>query len=262
MAQETLSVDRMASSYQGLKLIIELALHLSDSSPPAHLFALTSLPSETLAAQSLVSDRFPNITIPIDWFTGSATFERGKDLDHPLNPMRGYVGQRKDTHSPFDADFIEANRNSDASERLAVLPSQYDLVYILDAIYHFPPSVPYFLASVLPTLRSGTGIIAYTDILPPPNLNAPLGYLVLPTILGVPARNLMQRPKSFEEYQRLLEKIGFEEVVVEDWSEGVWKGLGRNLRDRGGVLGLLGRGVEAADRGGWKFIAVRARRPA
>ena len=137
----------------------------------------------------------------------------------------------------------------------------FDLVYILDAIYHFQPAVPYFLATVLPTLRPGTGVIAYTDILPPSNLNAALGHLVLPIFLGVPARYVMQRPKDLDGYKRNLERIGFVDVIIQDWSEGVWEGLTRNLKGRGLIWRFIGGRIEAAQRGGCKYIAVKARRP-
>lgn len=171
--------------------------------------------------------------------------------------MRGYLGKRDIAQAPFESDDPE----SEPDQVSAPAPPPYDLVYILDAIYHFPPSVPYFLASVLPALRPGSGVIAYTDILPPPHVNAALGHLVLPTVLGVPARNLMQRPKTLEAYEALLGRIGFEDVVVEDWSQGVWPGFAKNLRDRGGVWATVGRGISAAESTGWRFIAARARRP-
>ncbi len=177
--------------------------------------------------------------------------------------MRDYLGKRdasqessdSEENAEYDSE-VEGNGISGQSAR------GYDLIYILDAIYHFPPSVPYFLATALPALRPGTGVLAYTDILPPPNLNAALGHLILPTILGVPARNLMQRPKDLDGYKENLEKIGYERIVVEDWSDGVWEGFATKLKERGGLWEWVGRGITAAEKGGWRFIAVKARRPA
>ncbi|CAD6587699.1 MAG: hypothetical protein TREMPRED_004828 [Tremellales sp. Tagirdzhanova-0007] len=199
-----------------------LPLHLSTALPPTYLTALTSLSSETRAAQELINNRFSDLDTRIEWFTGSATYRPGKDLDHPLNPMRGYLGKRSLPQPTSDLDNAESDLDmeDEHASNLPLLPSHFDFVYILDAIYHFPPSVPYFLASVFPTLRPGVGIIAYTDILPPPNLNAFVGHLILPTALGVPTRNLMQRPKTLEEYAYLVRRIGFEDIVVEDWTDG------------------------------------------
>jgi hypothetical protein len=140
-------------------------------------------------------------------------------------------------------------------------PPPFDLIYILDAIFHFPPSLPYFLNTALHYLTPETGIIAYTDILPPANLSPMLSYLILPWLLSVPFRNLVQRPDSLEGYKGILENIGYEGVVVEDWSEGVWPGFAANLKRRGGVWSALAWRVERAKRAGWKFVGVRARRP-
>lgn len=162
--------------------------------------------------------------------------------------MRGYLGKAK-------------NHDEDQRPEVVPGPQPYDLIYILDAIYHFPPSVPYFLSTALSALRPGSGVLVYTDILPPPDLSAAMGHLILPPLLGVPARNLVQRPKSLVEYKAKLEKLGYEDVTVEDWSEGVWEGFGRNLRGRGWIWGMAGRAIDAAARSKWRFVGIRARRP-
>lgn len=227
-----------------------LALHLSAYPPPAHLHGLTSQRSETDDARQLL-DSWPHTNTSIELFTASASYRAGKDLDHPLNPMRGFLGQ------PGDASGYE-----DDDEQQQVLqpgPPPYDLVYILDAIYHFPPAVPYFLASVFKVLRPGTGVVAFTDILPPPNVSNPLARLILPWVLSVPTRNLSNRPKSLSEYTELLQRIGFVDVKIEDWSEQVWSGFAGNLRQRSWPWQQVAKVVEAAERSGWKFVAVRGR---
>jgi len=173
--------------------------------------------------------------------------------------MRGFLGRR---FADSDIDDDPYDSMDEEAERLpSTTPPPYDLVYVLDAIYHFPPAVPYFLASVIKVLRPGSGVIAYTDILPPPNVGALLGNLLLPPLLSVPARNLVSRPGSIQKYVELLNEIGYEDVVIEDWSGDVWNGFASNLRERGFLWRQVARFVEAADRSGWKFIAVRAKRP-
>lgn len=260
MARASPSVSKMSGT---AACLCGPALHLATSPPVRLLSALTSLPSETLASKALVVERFPNTTTKIEWYTGSATYRPGKDLEHPLNPMRGFLGKRDTAQRNLNGDDADDDDHvgDHDGDMLLVPQGSFDLIYILDAIYHFPPSVPYFLATILPSLKPGSGVLAYTDILPPPDLNAAMGHLVLPLVLGVPSRNLVQRPRDLGGYQRNLEKIGFVDVEVEDWSDGVWEGFGKNLRDRGGAWGLVGRGIQAAHRGGWKFIAVKGRRP-
>lgn len=177
-------------------------------------------------------------------------------MGHVLDPMKGYSGKRTAIDEDEDIDHVEEEGRPIAT------PPPYDLVYILDAIYHFPPAVPHFLASVIKVLRPGSGVIAYTDILPPPGVSSLLGNLILPPLLSVPARNLMSRPKDLGQYKTLLTDIGYENIAIEDWSEDVWKGFASNLRQRGFGWRQVARLIEAADRGGWKFIAVRAKRSA
>ncbi|KAK4685426.1 hypothetical protein P7C73_g4720, partial [Tremellales sp. Uapishka_1] len=238
-----------------------LLLHLSHDPPPKHLHALTSLSSDTLHAQDLISSKYPNPSTDIQWFTSSASFRPGKDHDHPLNPMRGFLGRSKSTRRDQDADEDGEVEQSLDQDTTPPGPPPYDLIYILDAIYHFPPSLPHFLATVLPALTPETGVVAYTDILPPPDLS-PIWTSILPSLLSIPGRNVAARPKGFVEYKALLERIGYVEVEIEDWSEGVWNGLAGFLRERGGVWGWVAWGVEQAEKTGWKFVAVRAKRPA
>jgi hypothetical protein len=185
--------------------------------------------------------------------------------------MRGFMGESGGRRRSWEDDEneevedgkdLEGESESSSDKKKAGGPPPYDLVFILDAIYHFKPSVPYFLAQVLPVLRPGSGIIAYTDILPPSGINNVLGHLILPPLLSVPARNLVSRPKSVDEYEKLLRRIGYEGVEIQDWSDGVWSGFAANLRSRGGVWKLVAWLVQGAERNGWKFIAVRGRRPA
>ena len=225
-----------------------VGLHLIASPPPVHLQALRSIPSESLAAQTLVSSRFPNTSTIVEFYTGQASFRPrpGKALDHPLNPKRGYLGKRSqlplnsETETGNEVDDMEGKDDVEDTSDVGRGPP-YELIYILGAIYHFPPSVPAFLSMSLPVLRPGSGVIAYTDILPP-HLNSFLGNFILPKILNVPVRNLMQRPTTLVEYRKRVEKVGHIDVVVEDWSEGVWKGFARNLRERGGLWNWEGRG--------------------
>lgn len=155
----------------------------------------------------------------------------------------------------YDTD----NDDEDQSKfREAAKPNTgYDLIYILDSIYHFPPAVPHFLTTAIQSLSPG-GVIAYTDIVPPPTLPLWLGYWILPTALGVPTRNLMQRPKDLVAYKARLEKIGYVDVRIDDWTAEVFPGFAKFMRTKGGPWTLVARGAEWAFKNEWKFIAVRA----
>ena len=220
-----------------------MSLHLNSPTPPTHLDALTSQSSDTAFAQDLIASRHPDSKTDLDFFTDSASYRPGKDLQHPLNPMRGFMGDRS----------ISADQEPSAPP--------YDLVYILDAIYHFQPSVFHFLTSVLPVLRAGTGILVYTDILPPADLSTILGQLVLPPLLSVPSKNLVSRPKTLEGYKEKLQKIGYVDVEIQDWTCSVFDGLAAHLSTKGTLWSWVGSLIGRADQSGWKFVAVRARRP-
>lgn len=241
-----------------------LRLHLRSSTPPSYLHGLTSLPSESAQARALL-DAIPHPNTSVQLFVSGASFRPGKDIDHPLNPMRGYLGK---TSTPDLNDDVNGYEDEDEAQEVLKAPAAtggpppYDMVYILDAIYHFQPAVPHFLASALKVLRPGEGVIAYTDILPPPKVGNVLGHLILPPLLSVPARNIMSRPKDLDAYKELLVKIGYEDVRVEDWSKAVWPGFANDLRRRGLGWRLVAWVIGKAERAGWKFIAVRGQRPA
>ena len=137
----------------------------------------------------------------------------------------------------------------------------YDLIYILDAIYHFQPSVGQFLSHVIHVLRPGRGVVAFTDVLPPSDLSSFMGHLVLPPLLSVPARNLVGKSRTMEGYMDTMHRLGYVDVEIQDWTEGVFSGLAKHLRSRGWLWDTAGRLVERADKSGWKFVAVRASRP-
>jgi SAM-dependent methyltransferase len=175
--------------------------------------------------------------------------------------MKGYMGAPSSADSDdYDDDEEPVSASEENSQGHDTSKNGYDLIYILDSIYHFPPSVPHFLTTALSSLSPG-GVIAYTDVLPPPNLPPWLSYWVLPTLVGVPVRNLASRPARLEEYTAQLNKIGYTGVDIEDWTDEVFPGFARFLREKGGPWTLVARGAEWAYRGGWKFVAVRAEKP-
>lgn len=137
-------------------------------------------------------------------------------------------------------------------------PPPYDLVYILDGIYHFPPSVPHFLRSVKHAVAPGVGVLAYTDIVPPATLSPLFARVVLSPLLGVPVTNLLQRPNSIEAYQTMVEASGWSNVTVQDWSQQVLPGFATFLESRGGAWAYVGNLVHRAHAAGWKVYAVRA----
>lgn len=236
-------------------------MHLSQDPPPASLAALTSLKQETALAQQLVESRFPSSPCPIVWYTQSASFHPSstspQNLAHPLNPMKGYMGESL-ADQALDDDDVE-NLDDDGTPPSRPGTNGFDLIYILDSIYHFPPAIPHFLTTALASLSPG-GVIAYTDVLAPANLSTFMGYWVLPTVVGVPARNLVQRPKTLDEYKKQLLKIGYAEVEIEDWTSDVFPGFSKFLKTRGGMWPLVGRGVDWAFEGGWRYVAVRAKK--
>lgn len=251
-------------------------LHLTQTPPPASLTALTSLKKETVQAQLLVDASFDTLPCPIYWYTQSASFNPSSttalNLAHPLNPMKGYLGesrscaeQAEDRERDRDHGEDEDGRTEDDDDdedqyrSTGLREKGFDLIYILDSIYHFPPAVPHFLTTAISSLSPG-GVVAYTDILPPPDLSSFMGHWVLPAIVGVPTRNIVQRPKTLEEYKAQLHKIGYGEVEIEDWTFDVFPGFSKFLKSKSGLWPMVGRGVEWAEKRGWRYVAVRARK--
>lgn len=238
---------------------LRLVLHLSQENPPGQLHALTSLSSDIAVSKALVESVYPDTSTRVQFYTFSAQFRPGKDVGHPLDPMRGFLGEQSSQR------FFEEDQSTERKELADEPPedkpqssSKYDLVYILDSIYHYPPSIPSFLASLRSALHSSS-LVVYTDILPPPDLSKINAYL-LSRLLSVPMPNLTSRPRNLEEYKAQLGSQGWEDVAVEDWSDGVWNGFSNALKTRGGMWSLVGRAIKVAEENGWKFIGVRARK--
>lgn len=245
-------------------------LHLSSSPVRTRIDALTSRKADTAHARSLVFAHKTNhsISTPVEFYTASAVPRLGSvaDQDHPLNPMRGYLGSapiapsEDDNEEEFDVEMHEHDQDffdipPDAPDRST---RGYNLIYVLDAIYHFPPSLPSFLALTQKALAPG-GVVAYTDVLPPPRLN-PLLARLLSLVLGVPLPNLVSRPGTLQGYKAELEEMGYVDVRLEDWSKAVWPGFARDLNARRGLWAMIGSVVRRAEATGWRFVVVRARR--
>ncbi|WWC98884.1 hypothetical protein V866_005778 [Kwoniella sp. B9012] len=241
-----------------------LLLHLNSSAPPRHLHGLTSLSADTKYAQSLLDQYTPEkaISTNIELYTASAHFNPTKDLNHPLNGMKGFMGEQKRDLAYSDEDELLFEETGGQGQLTLGddAPPPYDLVYMLDSIYHYPPSLIPFLQTLKPVLGNGKGIVVYTDILPPPKGLSRWKSWFVSYILSVPSPNLTDRPASLEEYKGLLEKEGWKAVVIEDWSKGVWKGFSQNLIGRGGRWEKVGRAVERIEKEGWRFVAVRAKK--
>ncbi|KIR40088.1 hypothetical protein I307_04812 [Cryptococcus deuterogattii 99/473] len=236
-----------------------LLLHLSQENPPSQLHALTSLSSDTAVSKAVVQSTYPNTSTHVEFYTFSAQFRPGKVVGHPLDPMKGFLGEQSSQRFFEEDESTEGEDGADEPlEDRRQSSSKYDLVYILDSIYHYPPSLPSFLASLRNVLHSSS-LVVYTDILPPANLSKINAYL-LSRLLSVPWPNLTSRPRNVAEYKAQLETGGWENVMVEDWSDGVWNGLSNNLKARGRMWSLVGRAIQVAEENGWKFIGVRARK--
>jgi hypothetical protein len=186
------------------------------------------------------------------------------DQSHPLNPMRDFLGrsdQQKDRIDTVD-DGDDDDEDDDPARAMAHLTQKgYNLIYVLDAIYHFPPSLNSFLSHTLKALTPG-GVIAYTDILPPTSGLNIFTAQVLSFITATPLTNLVSRPRDLNEYKAEIEALGFVDVRVADWSNNVLPGFASNLMGRDGLWPYIGRWVKrASEESGWRFLAVRAERP-
>ncbi|BEI80194.1 hypothetical protein CcaverHIS002_0107230 [Cutaneotrichosporon cavernicola] len=248
-----------------------LLLHLESN--PKHLTAIASLPSDTETAQQRVNQWFLEHAGKTDltWYTGSATFRPAKDFDHPLYPMRGFLGdsnvvveeeeeEREQVVFDDEADVVDVEEVVLDKAKSQTGIDLYDLVYVLDALYHFPPSRSAFIASVLPNLRPG-GVLAYTDILAPPSLSRLPGRLLanlLSTLLRVPQSNLASGI-TLNQYKSSLEDMGYK-VQLQDWTTHVFPGFAANLKARGAGWWVVGWLAEKAEASGWKYVAVRAER--
>ncbi|WWC87554.1 uncharacterized protein L201_002444 [Kwoniella dendrophila CBS 6074] len=247
-----------------------LLLHLNKTNPPRHLHGLTTLESDTRYALYLIDHYQPekSQSSQIKLFTKSAQYDptNSKQFDHPLNNMKGFMGEQNQKHYAYSDEDEIAVEITDSNEPLSLGsddPPPYNLIYILDSIYHYPPSLIPFLDSVKPVLKQKEGIIVYTDILPPFKAENSLSIWkswFISYILSVPLKNLNDRPKSLEEYKSLLEGKGWKDVKVEDWSDNVWKGFANNLIKRGGKWKKVGETVRRVEKDGWKFVAVRAKK--
>lgn len=224
--------------------------------------ALTSLATETAEAQQLVYNwtKTTGKEADVTWYTTSAAYRPTKDFKHPLNPMRGYMGEgSSETIVEDGSGQVVLGEQVEGSA-----PGPYDLIYVLDAAYHFPPSIGYFAATTFPVLREGGGVLAYTDVIPPPSLSRfpmmLLGGMMAP-FLGTPVANLNRRPATLDEYKATLERIGFTDVKIEDWTSNVFKPLADNVEKKGGFWAMYAKVLRLVDSSGWKFVAVRGVRP-
>lgn len=181
--------------------------------------------------------------------------------------MQGFLGHSAGQKGSSTRDYEDGDEDEELEEESTShlradvnSPTGYNLIYILDAIYHFPPSLHSFLSIAQKSLAPG-GVIAYTDLLPPSAGLNPFVARALSVVFAVPLPNLISCPKDLTKYKADIEALGYEDVVVEDWSPAVWPGFAKNLRDRGGMWAYVGRIIDRAAEGdGWKLLAVRARR--
>lgn len=257
-------------------------------SRPEQLHAVTPFQHESDKARKKLFERAvwaklggTPLTTNVVMHVAPATFKDGTNYDHPLNPMRHFVGKKADgSAAPTDDEAEEAEPENDDKQAAFSAPGDdstadqppasdpkapFDLVYVLDSVYHFPPSVDYFAQLVYPTLRKGSGVLAYTDALPPPSWSEfPMNIVstFISPLLSVPPSNLSVRPKTLDEYKTRLESFGYTDVEIVDWSDHVWQGIADNLKPRGGAWGIAGRVFSYAGTSGWKYVAVRATRPA
>ena len=258
-------------------------LQLNTTHPPTHLHALTSLSSESRQAQTLVTSYLGSLpsTSPqhgswIEFFTGSAVPRGASDHEHPLHHMRGFMGDASAGANSGaailyedDDDDEEAVREQntttarDPERSSAKSAPPYDLIYALDAAYHFPPSLDSFQAAAYRHLAPG-GVLVYTDVVPPPSLaSRPFLSRSISTFMSVPMPNLIRGydAEGAEGVEKDLLDRGYECVRTEDWSEHVWPGFAMNLETKGGMWAMVSKGVKWAEDGGWRVVAVKIAKP-
>lgn len=155
---------------------------------------------------------------------------------------------------------------------------RYSSIVCLDAAYHFSTR-QVFLAQAFDSLAPG-GTLALGDILSsasypssppagwtfhacasPPQAPSKTARVLLPALLpllSVPQTNLVPLPTLAAQ----LADLGFERVVLEDVSDGVWPGFARFLRARGGLWAAFARSIEwLGGSGGLRWVVVSARKP-
>ena len=205
---------------------------------------------------------------------GDSGYTRGQDDDDGEDQYEDDIDLAEKARAGA-ADATHQAHTASNSSSISVSAPPYDLIYALDAAYHFTPSITAFQSSSYLHLSPG-GVLAYTDILPPPSLlSQPLLARAISIGLGVPLVNLQSTGRPYlsssgstnsesmivKGYEDDLKARGYECAEVQEWSEYVWAGFARNLRERGGMWKWVGKVVGVAGRDGWKVVAVRIAKP-
>ncbi|KAI8870581.1 S-adenosyl-L-methionine-dependent methyltransferase [Ramicandelaber brevisporus] len=109
---------------------------------------------------------------------------------------------------------------------------KYDRIFAIDCAYHFATR-DQFLSNVANSLESGNGsTFVAADILPTfvPDQTDSVGRFIMRVIskvAGVPVENMY----TADEYRIKLEKLGFEQVRIEDITSNVFPGLADYIED-------------------------------
>ena len=205
---------------------ILLQLSHPDVARPALLCGITSLPSHHRRSRERV-DSFlssadaPSETPDVILFEGDAIWRPG-DQDHPLSPF-------------FQHDF--------------------DNVVALDCALHFNTRQE-FLYQAFQRLAPG-GRVALADVC----FSAPPGQvltLLLWRVLHVmPRDNIVTK----EQYMQQMNKIGYEDVEMEDVTPFVFPGFRNFLKQRGYVGGVFAWFMGRLQEQGLRFIIIKGTKP-
>ncbi|KAF8338107.1 uncharacterized protein EI90DRAFT_3041650 [Cantharellus anzutake] len=208
---------------------------------PVTITGITSLPSHFHRAKQRIEQADLKEKIPTRLFLGDAVFREG------TNPS-SLTAEQEATVSIMESHPLRYPGN----ETL-----YFDSILGVDCAYHFKTR-NLFLRQCYDRLTPGSGRLALADMCFEPTSSTPLTYLskIIAFILRVPSANLIGR----RAYRESLEKIGFDEIVIEDISSSVYSGFTAFLRTRGIMWVLFANIITIWHKGGGKFVLVSARR--
>jgi len=206
---------------------------------PITLTGITSLPSHFYRAKRRIEQADLNEKIPTFLHLGDAVF-------------REAISSSRLTAEPGPIVSIMESHPLNNHTPL------FDSIIGVDCVYHFKTR-GVFLHQCHDSLQPGTGRLAFADMCFEPSSTIPaMLSRVIAFILGVPSANLVSR----EAYRESLERIGFDDIRIEDISPNVYPGFTAFLRTQGLVWALFAHVMSTWYKFGGRFVVVSAvRRP-
>ncbi len=207
---------------------------------PITLTGITSLPSHFFRAKRRIEQADINEMIPTFLYLGDAVFRESMSSSR-LTTEPGPIVSIVETH-PL--------KSSDNQTPL------FDSIIGVDCAYHFKTR-DIFLHQCHNRLQPGSGRLVLADMCfepaSPTAIPAKLSR-VIAFVLGIPSINLVSR----EAYRESLERIGFDDISIEDISPSVYPGFTAFLRTRGFVWALFAHIVSGWYKGGGRFVVISA----